>query len=153
MLWIFCGTGEQANAFGTQELLRTQQAVWCTPPTRCTWPAPFPEAGDELWLVWRQGPGTPVVVLGVGTILEPPRELYGTTVLWTDPDHPGIRDAALQLNYEDAGTAVSFLRLENIRLAAPGGVAPVNALNGLQSRFNTANPAQIDILRRTLPLP
>ncbi len=88
--WIYCGTDPPAGAASTQSLLRTHQAIWCSPPGLRAWPG-TPAAGDRLWLVWRGTAPDSFVVLGGGVLLRAPRELYQTDLLWTDPDLPGLR--------------------------------------------------------------
>src|SRR4030042_3037416 len=146
--WIYCGTAEQVNSAYTQDLLRNHQAIWCPPPRVRPWPQRYPKAGEVLWLVWRENHRAPILVLGRGTIWAAPRQLFGTTVLWTDPDHRGMRDAAMQLGY-GGGNAMSFLRLENICLSPIGGVPPIQDLIGIQDRFNVANAVQLAIIQQT----
>ncbi|MFZ5452957.1 MAG: hypothetical protein ACOZF2_13955 [Thermodesulfobacteriota bacterium] len=97
-------------------------------------------------MVWREKPGTPLFILGGGTISAAPRQLFGTVILWTDPDHPGIREAAEQLGY-GGGTSMSFLGLENIFLPIEG-MPVIQDLIDIQSRFNEANAAQLAILQQ-----
>ena len=71
--WIYCGSDAQANAAGTQSLLRTHQAIWCCPPGLRPWPG-TPRGGDRLWLVWRASPASRIVLLlGGGRIDQAPR--------------------------------------------------------------------------------
>jgi len=102
-----------------------------------------------LGLVWRENSeALNVFLLGRGKILAAPQQHYGTTILWTDPDQPGLREAAEQLGY-GGPTNMTFLRLENICLPI-GGVPPIQNLIGLQNRFNKANAAQLAILQQSL---
>ena len=147
--WIYCGTAQQVDAVNTQKLLRNHQAIWCPPPGFRPWPQNHPKAGEVLWLIWRENPGAHTIfLLGRGKILAAPKQNYGTTVLWTGPDHPILREAAMQLGY-GGGTAMSFLRLENICLPIDG-VPPIQNLIGIQNRFNVANADQLAVLQQTL---
>jgi hypothetical protein len=147
--WIYCGSDSAVNAADTQSLLRTHQAIWCSPPGLRPWPA-TPQPGDRLWLVWRQSPAAQtVLLLGGGRIEQAPRNLFGTNLLWTDPDHPSVRAAAELLGY-DSGTAMSFLRLE--ALVFPAGQPQVQGLGGIDNRLNVATAAQVAALSALLPI-
>jgi hypothetical protein len=146
--WIYCGTAEQVKAANTQNLLRNHKAIWCPPPGLFPWPQPHPQSGETLWLVWRENLDAQIFLLGRGKILGAPRQLFETAVLWTDPDHPGMRDAAINLGYQGP-LNMSFLRLENVCLPI-NGMPPLQNLVGIQNRFNEAIAAQLAILQKTI---
>src|SRR5437016_4849392 len=70
--WIYCGTDHQANADGTQSLLRAHQAIWCSPPGLRAWPDTPVVAGERIWLVWRDTRRASLVLLGGGVLLSAP---------------------------------------------------------------------------------
>ncbi len=103
-----------------------------------------------MWLVWRESPtAQTVLLLGGGRVAQAPRSLFNTNLLWTDPDSPGLRDAAEQLGYE-GGTAMSFLRLTDVVL--PNGQPSIQGLGGIDNRLNIASAAQIAVLTAALPI-
>lgn len=147
--WIYCGSVSAVDAAGTQSLLRTHRAIWCSPPGLRPWPG-TPQPGDRLWLVWRESTAAQtVLLLGGGRIEQAPRSLFGTNLLWTDPDAPGLRTAAEQLGYE-GGTSMSFLRLADVVM--PNGQPPVQGLAGIDNRLNIASAAQVAVLTAALPI-
>lgn len=148
--WIYCATAGQVNAENTQSLLRSHRAIWCQPPGLAPWPG-TPQPDDRLWLVWRQQAGAePTALLGGGRVLAAPRQLYGTRLLWTNPDLPGVRDQAAHLNYQ-VGTAVSFLRLDGPVFPAEGR-PEVAGLGQLSPGLNVATAAQAEVLAGVLPI-
>ena len=147
--WIYCGSNAAVDAAGTQSLLRTHRAIWCSPPGLRSWPA-IPQAGERLWLVWRESDSAQLVLLlGGGRIQQAPRTLFGTRLLCTDPDVPGLRAAAERLGYL-GGTAMSFLRLSAI--VFPTGLPAVQGLADIDNRLNVATPAQFAALSGMLPI-
>ncbi len=147
--WVYCGSHSAVDAAGTQSLLRTHRAIWCSPPGLRPWPG-TPHAGDRLWLVWRESHSAQtVLLLGGGRIQQAPRALFGTRLLWTDPDAPGLRVAAEQLGYL-GGKAMSFLRLSAVVL--PTGLPPIQGLADIDNRLNVATPAQFAALSGVLPI-
>ena len=111
--WVYCGTDQQVGAAETLALLVNYNAAWCSPPNLRAWPAaPAPAAGDRLWLVWT-GAGAPPVLLGGGRILANAQPRYGTALLWTNTDIPGVTQYAMIQGY-GGGTGMSFLRLGNV---------------------------------------
>lgn len=147
--WIYCGSDAAADAAGTQSLLRSHQAIWCAPPGLRPWPG-TPQPGERLWLVWRASTVAPtILLLGGGRIEQAPRSLFGTDLLWTDPDAQGIRAAAEQLGYE-GGTAMSFLRL--VSVVFPTGQPLIQGLTGIDNRLNKATAPQLAVLLAELPI-
>lgn len=147
--WIYCGCEPPVGAVGTQSLLRDCQAIWCMPPGFRPWPG-VPQPRDRLWLVWRRESAThTVLLLGGGRILQAPRDLYGTNLLWTAPDAPGLRTAASLLGY-GGGNGMSFLCLGGVAL--PTARRPLQNLVGINNRLNVATAAQIAALIRLLPI-
>jgi len=80
-----------------------------------TWTDP----GDRLWLVWREGLEGPVLLLGGGRFAQNIQERYGTYMLHTNNDIPGVRGAAEECGYP-GGPAMSFLRLQAVVFPADG---------------------------------
>ena len=148
--WIYCGTEPPVNAAGTQSLLRSHRAVWCSPPGLRPWPG-IPLAGDRLWLVWRAAVSSPVLLLGGGRLEAASRQLFGTSLLWADPDNPGMRTAAEQLGY-GGGNAMSFLRLCNPGFPTGGGQPAIPNIGTIDNRLNAATASQGAILQVTLPI-
>lgn len=148
--WIYCGTDPPVAAPGTQQLLQTRQAIWSPPPQyRPPWPG-MPRPGERLWLVWRPGGAeTPIRLLGGGRIERAPRDLFHTSILWTNPDDPGLRDAARELGYGGPSN-MSFLRLVKTVLPHGGGQPLVQGLEAIGSRLTVATPAQIRLLGAAL---
>jgi hypothetical protein len=147
--WIYCGSDPPVDAAGTQSLLRTHRAIWCSPPRLRPWPG-TPRPGDRLWLVWRKlYSDHTVLLLGAGRIEQAPRALFRTSLLWTDPDAPGVRAAAVQLGYP-GGLAMSFLRLRAV--VFPTGFPPVQGLTDIDNRLNVAATAQHVALSGVLPI-
>jgi hypothetical protein len=140
--WIYCGSGSEVDANGTQSLLRDRRAIWCSPPGLRPWPA-TPQPAEPLWLVWRQADFVPdLLLLGGGKIQQAPRQLFGTNLLWTNPDAQGLRAAAVRLGYEGP-TSRSFLRLQPVVL--PTGQPPIQ-IDGVHYGLNLASPDQIAAL-------
>lgn len=132
-------------------LLRTHQAIWCSPPGLTPWPSTPVLAGERLWLVWRGAASDAPIVLGGGLLLSAPRTLYGTTLLWTDPDLPGMRSEALRHGY-GGPTSMSFLRLSRVAL----GRKPFQSggrLGHVSGGLNLAEPEMVDTLSALLPVP
>ena len=147
--WIYCGSDSAVDAAGTQRLLRTHQAIWCSPPGLRPWPG-TPQPADRLWLVWRESTtALAVLLLGGGRIAQAPRSLFGTILLWTNPDAPGLRAAAELLGYK-GGNAMSFLRLQAV--VFPAGQPSVQGLGGIDNRLNVATAAQVTALSALLPI-
>jgi hypothetical protein len=141
--WIYCGTDPPVNADGTQGLLRTHQAIWCRPPGLHPWPG-FPADGDQIWLVWRNEAGGPILLLGGGRLVANTQPRYGTNLLHTNSDIPGVRDEAEQLGY-GGGLGMSFLQVQDI--AFPGVGHPVVAdLGVIPNALSEASEAQRAIL-------
>jgi hypothetical protein len=146
--WIYCGTNGQVTGVSTQSLLRTHQAIWCSPPGLRPWPA-IPQPSERLWLVWREMDDATISLLGSGRILQAPRERPDTNLLWTDVDFRGMRSEAEQLGYT-GGRAMTFIRLTDIIL--PDGQPQINNLGQINSRLNVATNAQVEILMAILPI-
>jgi len=111
--WIYCGSGPTVGAAGTQSLLRNRRAIWCSPPGLRPFPG-VPQPDERLWLVWRESATAEVILLlGGGRIEQAPRVCFGTNLLWTNADEPGLRTEAEALGYK-GGSAMSFLRLQAV---------------------------------------
>lgn len=141
--WIYCGSDPPVDAPGTQSLLRTHAAVWCSPPGFRPWPS-VPQPGDRLWLLWRDRAGGPVLLLGGGRLARNNQTRYGTDLLHTNRDIPGVREGAENLGYR-GGQGMSFLRLGGLMF--PRGVqAVVNGLGGIPNGLSEASEPQSVIL-------
>jgi hypothetical protein len=71
-------------------------------------------------------------------------------VLWTDPDDPGVRDAARQLGYKGPAN-MAFLHLDSVVFpdVKPPGVPMAGTLS---SGLNSLNEEQARILAVALPI-
>ncbi len=83
-------------------------AIWFPPGARRIKPSP----GDDIWLIWRESPGSRAVVLGAGKLRATP----DGDLLWTNRSVPGIRELAKEFGY-GGPTNMAFLRLERPRIA------------------------------------
>jgi hypothetical protein len=147
--WIYCGTEPPAGAASTQSLLRTHQAIWCSPPGLRAWPG-TPSPGDRVWLLWRDTSKPGFMLLGGGVLLKAPRDLYQTNLLWTDPDAPGLRAEAERQGY-GGGTGMSFLRLSGVAVTS----TPFPIIEGLgevASGLNVATSKQVALLDAKLEI-
>lgn len=147
--WIYCGTNPPVDAGGTQSLLRTHDAIWCSPPGLRPWPG-VPQPRERLWLVWRDGIDGPISLLGAGRLALNTQQRFGTNLLHTNTDIPGVRDEAEQLGY-GGGLGMSFLRLQNVVFPTDGHPA-IAQLGLLSSALNEATPTQSGILSAMLPV-
>jgi hypothetical protein len=100
-------------------------------------------------MLWRATPNDVSHLLGGGTLDAPPRQLYGTMVLWTNPDAPGLRDAAMNLGY-GGGTAMSFLRLVHPVICED--CPPLPELGPITTHLNIATGGDLDVLAAALEL-
>src|SRR5690349_17690959 len=106
-------------------------AIWYPPRARRTRPAP----GDLMWLVWRERPGSPVVVLGGGRLRPTPEG----DLLWTNRTAPGIRELAKEYGY-GGPTNMAFLRLEHAT-SVPANLW-ITCLESVPSGVSEATEAQ-----------
>ena len=141
--WIYCGSDPPVDADGTQSLLRTHQAIWCSPPGLRPWPG-IPAVADRIWLVWRNGAGGSILLLGSGRLAANTQPRFGTNLLHTTSDIPGVRDAAKQLGY-GGGLSMSFLRVQEVAFPAVGHPA-VAGLGAIPNALSEASEAQSAIL-------
>jgi hypothetical protein len=135
-----------------QSLLREYRAIWCRPPGfRRPWPG-IPQPEDSLWLVWRVlRSSKTVMLLGGGLVEHAPRSLFGTDILWTDRDSPGLHAAAERLGWYGGGKSMmSFLRLRDVIL--PIHDASMQGLTDMDGGLNIAMPSHVSILSGALPL-
>jgi len=147
--WIYCGSDSAVGAIETQNLLSTHEAIWCSPPGLRPWPG-VPQPGERLWLVWRESENSQtILLLGGGILAQSPRNVFGTNLLWTEVDSPGIRTAAVQLGYEGP-TSMSFLRLSEVVL--PIGQPAIQGLVGIPTRLSEPTPAQLAVLLSALQI-
>ncbi len=127
--WIYCGSDPPVDAAGTQSLLRTHHAIWCSPPGLRPWPG-TPEPGDRIWLLWAN--------------------VNGTTLLHTNSDIDGVRDEAVGLGY-GGGLGMSFLRVENVVFPATER-PPVTGLGVVPTALSQATEYQSEALVGMLPV-
>jgi len=113
--FIYLGTGVQVNADRTRQLLEEWRAIWCPPPRLRPWQG-TPNHDDHVWLCWAESAGAnEMLVLGCGKSQEnPDGPRYGSEMLWTNRDIPGVTPAAERLGY-GGGTGMSFLKLNEGR--------------------------------------
>jgi hypothetical protein len=142
--WIYCGSASQVPAAGTQSLLRAYEAIWCSPPRLRPWPG-TPKPGERLWLLWRQSPSDPVLLLGGGRIVQAPRNIFHTNLLWTNADVPGVADQATRLGYTGP-TNMSFLRLKPVVFPVGGYPQPIRGNWSIETGLNIATPSQVAAL-------
>lgn len=147
--WIYCGSDPPVDADGTQSLLRTHQAIWCSPPGLRPWPG-TPLPGDRLWLLWRDASEGLILLLGGGRLAPNNRKRFGTELLHTNTDIPGVRDAAEGHGY-GGGLGMSFLRLRGVVL--PHGVpSAVTGFCAIPNALSEATVAQAATLNNLLPV-
>jgi hypothetical protein len=91
-------------------------------------------------------------LLGGGIIEAAPRQLYGTTVLWTNQDAPGLRDEAKRLGY-GGGAAMIFLPLRDSVFPAGSTPPALPTLGTLDTGLNELSPGQANSLAAYLPIP
>ncbi len=147
--WIYCGSDPPVGAAGTQSLLRTHQAIWCSPPGLRPWPG-TPAAGDRIWLVWGDGAGGSVFLLGGGRLVGNAQARFGTSLLHTNSDIPGVRAEAERLGY-GGGLGMSFLLLNPVAFPASGHPV-VAGLGPIPNALSEASAAQSAILSGMLPV-
>jgi hypothetical protein len=91
------------------------------------------------------------MLLGGGSVERAPRTLFGTNVLWTNRDAPGLHAAAERLGWYGGGKSMmSFLRLRNVIL--PIQQASVEGLTAVRDGLNIAAPSHVSILSGALPM-
>ena len=145
--WIYRGSDPPVDAKGTQCLLRTHHAIWCSPPGLRTWPG-RPRPGDRLWLLWRNHAGGSVLLLGGGRLAQNSQARFGTDLLHTNTDIPGVRDAAQNLGY-GGGMAMSFLRLVGVAFPTGERLA-VHGIDPITCALIAADASQSAILNGLL---
>ena len=132
MVLLYVATGQQVNAVNTANLLnRPWNAIWCPPPRLRPWNIGNPQPGESLYLLWRADDNDQAIVLGRGNLMGAPRHIFNTDVLWVNPDCPGLREHAEDLDY-GGGNAMSFLRLDEVQLLQD----PFPAYPAFTSGFN-----------------
>ena len=127
-------------------------AICCRPPGfRRPWPG-IPQPEDSVWLVWRAlRSSKTVMLLGGGLVERAPRNLFGTDILWTDRDSPGLYTAAERLGYYGGGkSTMAFLRLRDVIL--PIHDASIQGLTDMDGGLNIALPSHASILSGALPM-
>jgi hypothetical protein len=146
--FLYCGTDAQVSADNTRQFLAGGFcAIWCPPPSNgCQWPSRAPVGGERLWLVWRSAGAQPLL-LGGGRIAGAPRQLWSTSILWTERDRPGLRAAARSLGYHVV-PAMAVLRIEDPLMARKQPVLTPNVPAGLSQ----ISPAQAAVLSGELPI-
>ena len=138
---VYCGT-PPVSAINTLALLESpMHAIWFPPGARRTKPSP----GDAVWLVWRERPGVPAMVLGAGKLRATPEG----DLLWTNRSAPGIRELAKEFGY-GGPTNMAFLRLERPRIA-PGNLT-VPGLEVVPTGLSEADEDQRRALSEVLPI-
>ena len=147
--WIYCGTDPPVDAGGTQALLRARGAIWCPPPGMRPWPG-RPRPGDRLWLAWRDPGKGSTVVLGGGRLVGNGREKFGTDVLHSDADAPGVRDEARKVGFGGPNN-MSFLLLRDV--AFPRGDAnEVPGIGAVATGLSIATSGQVAVIGSVVPV-
>lgn len=146
--WIYCGSNPPVDAAGTQSLLRTHNAIWCSPPGLRPWPG-TPQPGDRIWLLWVNDGGT-LLLLGGGRLVGNSQTRFGTTMLHTNSDIAGVREAAEGLGY-GGGLGMSFLRVGNVVFPASER-PPVSGLGTVPTALSQATAGQSEVLAAVLPI-
>jgi len=132
---IYVATEDGVGPEQTMDLLNQMSAIWCPPPNLRAWSGE-PTGGEKCILVYR---GQNWQILGSGQIRNNPREIFGTHVLWTQADVPGLRDCAIDLGYPGPNS-MAFLILDNIKTRQLGlGSDHAEALDPLQNGVNVVD--------------
>jgi hypothetical protein len=138
---IYCGT-PPVSAANTQGLLESpMHAIWYPPSARRV----KPSQGDTLWLIWKEAPGAPALLLGAGKL----RTTSAGDLLWTNRTAPGISELARELGYRGP-TNMAFLRLERPHIA-PSNLT-VSDLGAVPSGLSEASEDQHRALIQVLPV-
>lgn len=105
-------------------------------------------------MVWRHGEVRRLFLLGAGRLVESPRpgERFGSPVIWTDADQPGLREAAENLGYGGPAN-MAFLMLKD--RVFPGGSRPleIETIDHLGNNLNIASGEDVEMLDALLPIP
>lgn len=153
--WIYCATQQQVDAEHTQQLLIERGAIWCQPPGLRPWPqGSGPVPAERLWLVWRHGEEPGLSLLGAGRFVESPRpgERFGTAVLWTNADQPGLREEAMDLGYTGP-LNMAFLMLAPRVLPDGGRPQEIEEIDHLGNNLNIASGEDVGMLDALLHIP
>lgn len=113
--YVYVGTSGGVDAEHTAQLLRDFNAIWCPPTNVIRWNVQDqPKAKDRIWLIWANQVPTfdPPLLLGAGHLMQATRARFGSEMLWSNGDAPGIRPAAERLGYRGP-TSMVFLRLDS----------------------------------------
>lgn len=102
-----------------------------------------------MWLVWGSQADGGLRLLGAGILLAAPRTLYGTNLLWTDIDCPGIREEAERLGY-GGGPAASFLRLNRVVFPVGQETSRLENIGALRPGLNLATEDMANRLSQML---
>lgn len=138
---IYCGT-PPVSADNTQGLLESpMHAIWYPPSARRV----KPSQGDSVWLIWKEAPGAPPLVLGAGKL----RVTAEGELLWTNRTASGISELARELGYRGP-TNMAFLRLVRPHIA-PSNLT-VSGLGAVPSGLSEASEDQHRALNQALPV-
>lgn len=145
MAIIYIATDPPVPCEQTAALLEEFQAIWCPPPRLHPWNG-TPSERETVVLVHR---GTKdCILLGTGVTRLNNRFLFGTHLLWTSRDLPGVRRRAEELGYSGP-TCMSFLVLDDVR---PGRLEVSKEigkfLDGFAPGLNVVPEASVERLAR-----
>lgn len=128
--YVYVGTSGGVDVKNTAQLLRDYNAIWCPPTNVIRWNVQDqPKENDRIWLIWANQLPTfdPPFLLGGGNLMKASRVRFGSEMLWSNADAPGIRPAAERLGYRGP-TSMSFLRVDRLGersdVCLPGPVYP-----------------------------
>ena len=150
MAIIYIATDAQVPCEQTAALLKDFQAIWCPPPRLRPWNGTPSSARETVVLVHRAMGYT---LLVTGTVCQNTRLVFGTDLLWTNRDLPGVRQKAEGLGYSGPRN-MTFLRLEGVRAARQGVTGNAGKfLDGLKPGLNTVTEHEVEGLIQTMEPP
>jgi hypothetical protein len=138
---LYCAT-QPVGPIETQSMLAGEfQAIWAPPMHRWT----LAEAGDRVWLLWRESTGADPLLLGGGVV----RSTGEGKIDWTNRTAPGIRDAARAAGFPGP-TNMAFLRLDRVEVARERPT--VSRLGRVRVGLSAATAEQAATLDSILPI-
>jgi len=135
---LYCGTNPVGPDATKSLLAGVFRAVWAPPMYRHT----SPEAGDRVWLLWRNRLEDTPLLLGGGIVESTPEG----RVNWTNRTARGIAAAARSCGYGGPSN-MAFLRLLRVRI--PESDTLVSGLGPIPIGLSAASPAQEVLLGGT----
>ena len=142
--WIYCGTHPPVDSAGTEAVLRAYGAIWCPPPRLRPWPPVWPSPGERIWLVWRDQRDTSVLLLGGGRLVGNGIGKFGTYLLHSNADLPGVREEAKRVGFGGPSN-MSFLLVREVEVPV-GGSCYIHGLGCVIAGLSAASQEQVAIL-------